>query len=127
MTRAVLAWVLLIGLETVHGILRTLFLAPRLGDFRSRQVSVFTGLAIIFAVAWCTSRWRGAPSPRAELRTGALWVALTLGFEIGLGRLQGFPWSRILEDYDLSRGGLLGFGMLGLFLAPWLARRLRRG
>lgn len=127
LARGALAWVLLIGLETVHGILRTLLLAPRLGDFRSRQVSVFTGLAIIFAVAWFTSRWRGAPSPQAELRTGALWVALTLGFEVGLGRLLGFPWSRIFEDYDVSRGGLLGFGMLGLFLAPWLARRLRRG
>jgi hypothetical protein len=127
MARAALAWLLLIALETGHGILRTLLLAPRLGDFRARQVSVFTGLGIIFAVAWFTRRWRAAPSSRAELGAGALWVALTIAFEISLGRLQGYPWSRILEDYDLSRGGLLGLGMLGLFLAPWLARRLGPG
>lgn len=127
LVRGVLSWLLLIAAETVHGILRTLLLAPRLGDFRARQVSVFTGLVIIFAVAWFTGRWRGAPTPHAELRTGALWVVLTIAFEIGLGRGLGFGWQRIFEDYDLTRGGLLGLGMIGLFLAPWLAARLRRG
>ena len=41
--RALLVWLIIIGVETVHGILRGLFLAPLIGDFQARRISVFTG------------------------------------------------------------------------------------
>jgi hypothetical protein len=48
--------------------------------------------------------------------------------EVLLGRMVfGYPWSRIAEDFDVSRGGPLGFGMLVLAVAPWLASRWRDG
>jgi len=31
----------------------------------------------------------------------------------------------MLEDYDISRGGLMGFGLLFMIFAPWLAAKLR--
>ena len=44
----------------------------------------------------------------------------------GGGRVVfGYPRSRIAEDFDVSRGRLLGFGMLALVAAPWLAHRWR--
>jgi len=49
-----------------------------------------------------------------------------LGFEIALGRARGFGWQRIGADYDVSQGGLMGFGLLLLLLAPWIAAGLRR-
>ena len=36
--RAVLVWVVIIAVETVHGILRTLLLVPLVGDFPARSV-----------------------------------------------------------------------------------------
>jgi hypothetical protein len=49
-----------------------------------------------------------------------------LGAEGMIGRwLFGYPWSRIVEDFDPSRGGLLGLGMLALLAAPALAHRWR--
>lgn len=124
--RAVAVWLVLITVEAVHGTLRTLFLQPYLGDFRARQVSVFTGIALILLIAWLFSGWLNAGSPRKLLSVGALWLVLTLLFEVGLGRLVlGYPWERILSDYDLSRGGLLSFGMIVLALAPLLAARWR--
>lgn len=124
--RAVAVWLVLIAAETVHGTLRTLFLQPHLGDFRARQVSVFTGMALILLIAWLFSGWLRAGSTRELLSVGALWLVLTVLFEIGLGRLVlGYPWERILSDYDLSRGGLLAFGMIVLVLAPLLADRWR--
>jgi hypothetical protein len=56
---------------------------------------------------------------------GALWVGLTLVFEFSLGRATGASWSRILSDYDPSRGGLMLLGMAFMFLAPMLAARFR--
>lgn len=125
MARAVAVWFVIIAAETIHGIARTLWLAPLVGDFRARQMAVFTGSAIFLAITAVFIRWIGPRTRRAALAIGGLWLALTLAFEIGLGRATGASWDRITEDYDPRRGGLLAIGMLVLVLAPLLAARLR--
>jgi hypothetical protein len=35
--RALVVWLVIMGVEFIHGILRTLYLASLVGDFRSRQ------------------------------------------------------------------------------------------
>jgi hypothetical protein len=124
--RATLAWMLIILVETVHGMVREIFIAPVLGDLRARQLGVFTGCVLIFAIAWLISGWMNARSRRVQLGVGAYWVALTLCFEIALGRAIGAGWERILEDYNPARGGFMILGMAFLFLAPMLAAKWRR-
>lgn len=114
-------WLLIILVETVHGILRTLFLAPVVGDFRARQFAVFTGSILILAVAWLTRRWTGARTRGDQLMVGLAWAGGTVLFEIGLGRLLGLSWARILEDYNLAGGGLMSLGLVILTLAPMIA------
>lgn len=124
--RAVAVWGLILVVEALNGTLRLLYLVPRLGDLPSRQVGVFIGALLIIAIAWLTVRWIEAPSRRAWLGVGLLWVMSMVGAEIVLGRWAfGYPWSRIGEDFDPARGGLLGFGMLVLLLAPWAMARAR--
>src|SRR5438552_474928 len=55
--RGCAVWLVLIGTESVHGILRTAFLAPRIGDFEARQVAVFTGSLLILAIAYVLVPW----------------------------------------------------------------------
>jgi len=55
-----------------------------------------------------------------------MWVVLTLGFEIGVGRLLGASWERILSDFNLLRGGLLGIGLLIMAFSPRITASLRR-
>jgi hypothetical protein len=125
-TRALLAWLIIIVAESIHGTLRTLYLAPAIGDLQARQVGVFSGTLIIFLVALAFSRWLGARTRHQLLAVGALWVVLTVSFEIALGRgVFHYDWSRILGDYDLSQGGLMGFGLLAMLFMPLLAARLR--
>lgn len=124
-SRALLAWLLIVLAETVHGILRQLLLAPAIGDLPARQLGVFVGSAIIFAVAWLTIRWIGARRVREQFAIGAVWVALILAFEISLGLALGYSRERMLSDYDLANGGWMGFGLLFLLCAPWLAARAR--
>lgn len=124
--RALLVWLVIIVAESVHGTLRTLYLAPVIGDLPARRVGVFIGTTIIFVIALAFTRWIGAWSRRQLLGIGALWVVLTVAFEVGLGRaVLHLDWTRILADYDLSRGGLMGFGLLAMFLIPLLAARIR--
>lgn len=124
--RAFVVWIVIIGVEMVHGILRTLVLAPLIGDFPSRQFSVLTGSLLIFFVANLFIRWIHAETNRRLLVVGLVWVALTLFFEIGLGRfVLNFPWDRVAEDYDFTRGGLLGIGLAFMAIAPLLVTKLR--
>jgi hypothetical protein len=124
--RGIAVWVLIIIVETIHGTLRQLFLAPVVGDVQARRIGVFTGLALIFLVAVLTIRWVAASTLYEFLVIGALWMVLTVGFEVALGHVVlGYDWSRILEDYDLSRGGLMGVGLLAMMFTPALAARVR--
>jgi len=125
--RASVVWLVIIGVETAHGILRTVLLVPVIGDFPARQVGVFTGSVLILGVAVLFIRWVRAGTNRRLLAVGLLWAVLTVLFEIGLGRrILGLPWDRLLEDYDLTRGGVLGLGLLFMAVTPLLAARLRR-
>lgn len=124
--RALLAWLLMMAIETIHGVLRNRFLAPVVGDFHARQIGVFIGSALILSIAVLLIGWIHPTSERALLAIGALWLALTLAFEFGLGRALSRPWDAMLADYDLSRGGLLSIGMVVLALSPWVAARIRQ-
>ncbi|HXW96846.1 MAG TPA: hypothetical protein VEI47_04610 [Gemmatimonadales bacterium] len=113
--------------ESVHGALRNALLAPVVGDIRARQLSVATGSILILLIATASIRWIGASSRRSLIGIGGLWVSLMLAFEVGVGRwVARLSWDRILSDYDLVRGGMLGIGMLILAAAPLIAAGIRR-
>ena len=116
--RALGIWLTLIAVESLHGVMRRLFLEPRLGDLLARQISVFTGSLLIILVFWFMLRQLGPHPARGWWQIGLLWLTLTLAFEIGLGRAGGMSWDRIASDFDPRRGGLLGLGMLVILVAP---------
>jgi len=78
-------------------------------------------------VAFLFIRWIRAGTNRRLLGVGLLWVVLTVLFEAGLGWLVlGLSWDRIIEDYDITRGGVLGLGLLFMAIAPLLAAKIRK-
>jgi hypothetical protein len=124
--RALVVWLVMFAVEGAHGVLRTLYLMPIVGDRPARQLAVVTGSLLILLVAWLSSRWIGARTPREWRGIGTLWVVLMVAADGLLGRcLFGYPWSRITEDFDPTRGGLLGLGLLVLYFAPGWAARCR--
>jgi len=124
--RSVAVWLCLMAAETVHGIVRTGYLAPAVGDFRARQIAVFTGSALIVGLSVMFIRALRPGTVAEALGIGVLWLVLTLTFELALGRYGlHASWARIAEDYNLRRGGLLPIGLLVLTMTPLLAARLR--
>ena len=83
----------------------------------------FLGSAVcILGIALLTIRWIGPHSAGQLWGIGLLWLVLMLGFEFSFGRFYlRLPWSRLLADFDLREGGLLGFGMVFLALSPGIA------
>ncbi|HMC63594.1 MAG TPA: hypothetical protein VKI65_01525, partial [Gemmataceae bacterium] len=113
--------------EVLHGIARTMFLSPAVGDFRARQVAVFTGSFLILVVAMLFIRWIRPADAGEAMSIGIVWLVLTLAFEIAFGRyVVQASWSRIASDYNLFRGGLLPIGLFVLTAAPLIAARFRR-
>jgi hypothetical protein len=125
--RASIVWLVMIAVETIHGILRTLFLVPLVGDLPARQIGVPIGVLLVFLIAFLFVRWLGANTRLQLVAVGLLWVVLTVLFEIVLGRLVlGLSWDRISEDYDITRGGFMGLGLVIMAVSPLLAAMLRR-
>lgn len=124
--RACAVWLVIMCIEFVHGALRTLLLAPLIGDFLARQISVLTGSLMILTVAFLFVRWLRAHTTGSLLLAGLLWLLLTLLFEFGFGHfILKLSWERLASDYDLRHGGLMPLGLVVLLLAPLIAAKLR--
>ena len=123
--RALVVWLVIMTAETVHGVLRQLLLVPLVGDLPARQIGVGVGSLIVLGVALAFAPWLAARTLRQQLAVGLLWVALTVAFEYALGTLLGLSTERMLADYDLAAGGLMGLGLLVMLISPALAARLR--
>ena len=124
--RALAVWLLIALVESVHGTLRELFLVPAVGAAVAQRVGFVVGSLLVIGVAWAMSRWLGAAGRAEQLGVGALWALLMLGFELALGLARGYGWPRIGAEFDPSQGGLMGFGLLLMLLAPMLGAWLRR-
>ncbi len=120
-----LVWFLIIIAETLHGILRTLYITPLIGDHAARQIGVLIGSILIFLIAWFTIRWIGAYTRKDQLSIGTVWVILTILFEFLLGIMLNYPISRILSDYDITQSGFMGLGIIFMFFVPMLVSTLK--
>lgn len=124
--RGFIIWFIIVLAESVQGMLRQLLLTSYIGDFKARQIAVFTGAAIILLIAFLSVRWLRARSTSNLLGIGVLWLGLTVAFEIALGRfILNYPWERIAADYNLLEGGILPIGLIILALSPLIAAKLR--
>jgi hypothetical protein len=122
--RAIAIWMLIVVAESVSGTIRRLWLVPALGEHTSHQIGVPIASALILFIAWLTARWLDARTFKAQLQIGVVWVVLMLGFEFGVGLAIGISMQKMLAEYDLSRGGLMGVGFLILLFAPVLGARI---
>jgi hypothetical protein len=124
--RSLAVWCLFILAESLNGTIRNFWLIPALGDRPAHLISFATGSVLIITIATIFIRWLNAQRVSQLLRIGLLWVLLTLGFEVSLGRFGlGYSWERILADYNLAQGGLMSIGLALVLLSPLIATQLR--
>jgi len=126
LTRALLTWLLMIGAEIVHGVLRTMFLVPAVGTHRAGQIGVLIGSVLVLAIAWLTRRWRNSASIGALFGIGALWAGLTVVFEFVFGYFViGYSIAYIAGDFNPLAGRLMLLGLLVMGLAPIIIAKLQ--
>jgi predicted permease len=124
--RALAVWVLLMSVETIHGIARGVLLVPLTGDLAARQIGVVVGSILILFIAFLAINWIETKNLSQLLIIGAMWAILTLMFEFLLGHfVLGLTTDRILSDYDVTREGFMIIGMLVMILSPAIAHVVR--
>jgi len=76
--RGFAVWLVLFGAKFVHGIARAIRLVPLVGDFRARQIGVFTGSIINLTIAALIVRWIHSTRGTNAITIGVLWLVLTV-------------------------------------------------
>ncbi|HEY7790341.1 MAG TPA: hypothetical protein VIC33_07520 [Vicinamibacterales bacterium] len=84
LARALGVWLLLLLAAIVNGGLRETFVIPRTGDAAGHAISTITLCAAILVLAWLTVEWMAPATARDAWRIGAMWVALTVAFDMPL-------------------------------------------
>jgi len=110
-------------LETLQAALREIFLAPVVGATHALQFAVPVSCIIVFAVAWLTWRWMGAPARRQQFLVGGLWVFLAVACVFVLGLATGNSGARIISGYNSMRGAATLLTLAFMFVTPWLVAR----
>lgn len=124
--KALAIWFVILGLAVANGVLREAWLAPWLGAFQGLVLSGVLLCGLILASTLLALPWLRITQPAQAARVGLGWLALTLAFELGFGRLQGKSWSTLWQAYTFAGGNLWPLVLLVTALAPLLALQIRR-
>jgi hypothetical protein len=120
-------WASLLMLAVLNGGVRDTWLSPWLGDTSGRALSTVLLCGLIILATWWTIGWIRPVTAREALSVGALWLALTLTFEFGVGHYGfGKAWSELLADYDLRHGRIWIAVVVVTLLAPLWTMRARQ-
>jgi hypothetical protein len=124
--RALLVWVLLVGLAILNGAARETVLSPRLGPIVGHLASSVLLAGLIALTAWLTILWIAPGTARRAWAVGALWLSLTVAFEFLAGHyVFGHPWPRLLADYDILQGRVWLLVLVATLVTPAWAWRAR--
>lgn len=125
MLPGLLVGLLIMAVETVHGVVRGIFLVPAVGEAAASRIGWPIGMAIVLTITLLLIRWTGLRDVPSLLRLGAIWAALTFVFEIAIGLARGLDATAIWHEANPLAGGLMVYSLAVMFVAPLLAAKLR--
>ena len=111
--------VVLAGAETLHGIARTSFLAPKVGKATAIKLGAISGTVLAFVVCYLLVPGIGLKGLVQHLYLGIGLATFMATFDIAFGRVvMRFKWPRIWQDFNPASGNFLSVGLVLLTLIP---------
>lgn len=124
--KAAALWLILLGVAIVNAAIRELVLNPTLGAEIALPASGLLLALLILGFALLALPRFGARDGPGYLVAGAVWLALTLAFELVLGHfVMGHSWGEMARVLDPRTGNLFLLALVSALISPWLAARLR--
>lgn len=124
--RATLTWLIFIPIAFLNATIRELVYKPFAGDLAAHQISTVIAAAAFFILAYLRLRNHLQAVNRSSLALiGCMWVAMTVLFEFGMGRLvNGASWDRMLYDYNILEGRIWVLLLVTIFVTPFIVKQL---
>lgn len=118
----------MVVLAILNGALRNATYARALGEYAGHLLSSVIFVAVIFAVTYAFLRLVRVDYGLGDLLVvGAMWLAMTVAFELLFGHyVVGHSWERLFADYNILEGRIWALVLLAVFLAPLIMGRLAR-
>ena len=124
MMRYILAWIPMVFIGVINGVMREVTYGKYLSELRAHQISTATGVLLLGLYIWSIAYLWGFESPRQAIAVGLLWLGLTVIFEFVFGRyVAGHSWSQLLGDYNILAGRIWLLVLVWVAIAPWLFYR----
>ena len=122
--RYILAWIPMIFIGIINGIVREVTYGKYLNELRAHQVLTITGVLLFSFYIWALTRLWSIESPEQALLIGLIWLGLTVVFEFTFGHyIAGHSWSRLLSDYNILAGRVWIVVLIWIAIAPLLFSR----
>ena len=126
--KAIGIWALILACAVANGALREAVLIPRFGLRASLLVSGLLLCTCVVVVSFMLVPRLGQSRLLARAGIGALWLAMTLAFEFGFGRLvEQRSWESLFEAYTFKDGNLWLLVLLATLISPMLAPMSKAG
>jgi hypothetical protein len=124
MARGLLVFLGIMAVETVHSVLRGLFLVPRVGEEMASCLGWPAGMVIVLLISALAIGWTGISTKSGLLRLGTVWAVLAIAFEVMIGFLRGMGAAEMLAAFN-PLTGTIPYSAAVMLLAPLLAARFR--
>jgi len=115
------AWIGLMILAILNGVLREKSYGPFMTDLTAHQVSTVICIFIFSAYLWFFTGAVRLESSAHAISVGGIWLTMTLAFEFGFGHyVMGHSWGRLIQDYNLMGGRIWILVPVWTASAPWI-------
>ena len=125
LVKAVLVWAAILVVAIVNGALRDAVLVHSFGPTVARALSGVILCLCVVAAAAVASPWLGPLKRSSWWLIGAVWLALTVVFELTVAYVQHTSWQEVVGAYTLQGGNIWPLVLVTTFVAPWLGARIR--
>lgn len=116
----------MMALAVANGAVRDLLYRPQMGERAAHQVSTVILVALFAGYYWLLARLWPLESAAQAWIIGAMWLAMTVLFEIVLGRfVSGHSWRTVFSDYNVLEGRLWILIPLWTLIGPYVFFRWR--
>lgn len=105
--------------EVVNGNIRVRVLHKIFGKKQAKTISFLSGTIIIFTICWFTLSWIDPKNYIDCLKIGFIWFLIMLCLDIYFAKyVFKMKWGKIVDDFNVMKGNLLGVGMVLLIFSP---------
>jgi hypothetical protein len=117
-------FILVAASEMLNGIARMILLNKCVGVMNAKRISLLPAMALCLLICYYY-----VPFLRIRTDTGLLILGISLSIFMGLFDIMvarfivKARWDTILDDFNIVKGNLLGFGMVAMVFCPLLASK----